>query len=397
MQIGFTMPKTPIRVMDFRGTYKGGGGPDKTILNSAAQHDKDRVDVLVTYLRTPEDHEYTIDKWANQLGIKYVDVADRKLIDWGCIKSLKKIITDNNIQVLHAHDNKTALYGWILKMLLPSLNIMFTCHLHSNYSESDFPSYPSYLKFKFRRRIQIFLMNRYRKPILAVSDDTRRCVIKDGINAADIETLHNGIDINAWKPELGKPVLREELNIKEDEFLIGTVARIAKKHKDLNTFYKVAAEVRKTLPNAKFVVVGDGHGDELAEAKSTVEKLRLSNFLFFTGHRTDLLNIYASFDLFLMTSITEGLPNTILEAMAMKVPVVSTAVAGVPEILIHNQTGYLSPIRDVSSMSRQIIRLLQDKKRQNDFGNASRKRIEEYFSFENRVRTMEAYYEKIAK
>ena len=383
----------PIRVMDFRGTYKGGGGPDKTILNSAAQHDKKRVDILVAYLRDPEDRDYQIDTWAQSLGINYIDVPDRKLLDWNCISSLKRIITAKNIQLLHAHDDKTSLYGWLLKLMIPQLHIMFTCHLHSPYTRAEFSSNLAYLRFKIRRKIQIFLMNRYQKPILAVSHDTKRCITKDGVNVNDIETLHNGIDIDAWKAELGTPVLRKEFNIKEDEFLIGTVARIAQKHKDLPTFYKVAAEIRKSIPQVKFVIVGDGHGDELTKAKNTVERLGLSDSLFFTGHRSDLLDIYASLDLFLMTSLTEGLPNTILEAMAMGVPVVSTAVAGVPEVVEHNTTGYLSPIGDVQGLSRQVIKLLRDRDLIKRFQQTSRERIEKEFSFAHRVKKMEDYYE----
>ena len=384
---------SPIRIMDLRGTYKGGGGPDKTILNSAARHDKKRVDILVTYLRDPEDHEYQIDKWAQGLGVNYIDVPDRKLIDWNCVIKLKRIIIENNIQLLHAHDDKTSLYGWLLKLMIPKLHIMFTCHLHSPYTRNEFSSNLAYMKFKVRRKIQVFLMNRYQKPILAVSRDTKHCIIKDGFNVNDIEMLHNGIDIDAWKAEFGTPVLRKEFNIKEGEFLVGTVARIAQKHKDLPTFYKVAAQVQKSVPKAKFVIVGDGHGDQLSEARNTVRQLGLSDSFYFTGHRSDLLDIYASLDLFLMTSLTEGLPNTILEAMAMEVPVVSTAVAGVPEVVEHNKTGYLSPIRDVQGLSRQVIELLQDPELIKRFRQASRERIEKHFSFADRVKRMEDYYE----
>jgi glycosyltransferase involved in cell wall biosynthesis len=383
-----------VRILDFRGTYKGGGGPDKTILNSAAQHDKSRVYIQVLYLRNPADKEYSIDKWAADLGANYLDVFDRKLIDRKCIAEIKKIIKEQNINLIHSHDEKTLLYGWIIKRAMPHIRIMYTCHLHSPYVRKDFDSLTSYLNFKLRRKVQVSLMKQYDKPLLAVSHHTKKCMIDDGLHEKDIEILHNGIDINAWRAELGTPVLKEELGVGPDEFLVGTVARIAQQHKDLSTFYRVAAEVSKKMPKVKFVIVGDGHGDEMAKAKRRVAELGMGRTFFFTGHRTDLLDIYTSLDVFLMTSLTEGLPNTVLEAMALQVPVVSTIVAGVPELISHGETGFLAPIRDVDGLSNHVTQLLSDSSLRHQFGQKARRRIEDSFSFADRVRKMEDYYER---
>lgn len=386
----------PVRVLDFRGTYKGGGGPDKTILNSAVQHDRSRVYVQVLYLRNPADTEYSIDKWAADLGVNYCDVMDRKLIDRQCVGEIKKVIQEQGIEVIHSHDEKTLLYGWMIRRAMPHVRIMYTCHLHSPYVRKDFDSLAAFLNFKLRRKANILLMERYHKPLLAVSHHTKQCMVADGLREEDIKVLHNGIDIDAWRAELGRAVLRNELGIKPDEFLVGTVARIAQQHKDLPTFYRVAAEISRAIPKVKFVIVGDGHGDEMAKAKRRVAELGMEHSFFFTGHRTDLLDIYTSLDVFLMTSLTEGLPNTVLEAMALRVPVVSTAVAGVPELVDHGETGYLSPIRDVKSLSGQVVRLLENPSLREEFGQKARKRIEQDFSFANRVRRMEDYYEYFA-
>ena len=386
----------PVRVLDFRGTYKGGGGPDKTILNSAVQHDPKRVYVQVLYLRNPADRVYSIDKWAADLGVNYMDVFDRKLIDLRCVADIKKIINEQDISLVHSHDEKTLLYGWMIKQAMPHLRIMYTCHLHAPYVRKDFSSLQAYLNFKLRRRANILLMKRYHKPLIAVSHHTRKCMIMDGLPGMDIETLHNGIDINAWRTELGRPVLRDEFDVAPDEYLVGTVARIAQQHKDLSTFYKVAAEICKKTSKVKFVIVGDGYGDEMARARKQVAELGMEHNFFFTGHRTDLLDIYTSLDVFLMTSLTEGLPNTVLEAMALCIPVVSTSVAGVPELVEHGKTGFLSPIRDVEGLTGQVLQLLSDPALRQRFGQLARKRIECDFSFANRVRKMEEYYERFA-
>lgn len=380
--------------MDFRGSYKGGGGPEKTILNSAAQHDPEKVDVLVTYLRDPSDHEYIIDTWAKSLGIKYVDVPDAKVFDLACVKKLKHLIDEHGIQLIHSHDDKTLLYGWILKKMRPNVRIMYTCHSHAPYTRQDFDTFSAYLRFYLRSKIQIFLMKKFQKPVLTIAHHTKGSLVADGLKTENVEVLHNGIDIEQWQANKGKPVLRQQLDIPPDTLLVGTVARIARKVKDLPTFYRVAAEVVTRIPNVKFVIVGEGHGDLLDLAKKEVAGLGLTDTIFFTGHRTDLLDIYSSFDIFFMTSRSEGMPNTVLEAMAMELAVVSTKVGGVPEIITDDIMGLLAPIGDVKALGEKLSLLLSDSEKRKKMGDVARQRIEEQFSFAKRVRTMEEYYER---
>lgn len=378
-------------VMDLRGTYKGGGGPDKTVLNSAAQHDPARVHVLVTYLRQPDDAEFQIPAMAARLGINYVDVVDYPGIDYTCLRRLRHLLRKHNLTVVHAHDDKTLLYGWLLRLGDPRLKILYTCHSHAVHRRQEFAGTLAWLKFKLRQRIRIFLMQCYAKPILTVSADTRRRLIVNGLCPEAVAVLHNGIDIRRWAPGQGRPVLRQELALSDEVLLVGTVARITYE-KDLPTFYAVARQVAAAHPAVRFVIVGDGYGDELARAREEVRRLGLAELIRFTGHRNDLQDIYASFDIFLMTSLTEGLPNTLLEAMAMGIPSVSTSVGGVPEVIEKGRSGLLVPAGDVEALSRALLSLMQDGGRRKALAQGSRRRIEENFDFARRVRRMEDYY-----
>lgn len=379
------------RVMDLRGTYKGGGGPDKTVLNSAAQHDPQRVHVLVTYLRQPWDHEFQIPEMARRLGINYVDVPDGKALDWECVTELRRLLRQHDLRVVHAHDDKTLLYGWLLKMLTPGLRIMYTCHSHAVHDRSDFASFRKYVSFKLRQRIQTFLMQRYESPVITVSRDTKQRLVRNGLKEQEVAVLHNGIDTTVWDRSKAQPVLRAELGIPVDGFLVGTVARITYE-KDLATFYRVAQAVAEQVPKVTFVIVGDGYGNELPKAREEVARLGLEQVVRFTGHRNDLLDIYASFDMFIMTSLTEGLPNTLLEAMALSVPSVSTAVGGVPELLEHGYGGFLAPVGDAAALTRHVVSLLEDTALRERCGRECRERIESRFAFSRRVRVMEEYY-----
>jgi len=385
------MNHNPVRIMDFRGTYKGGGGPDKTILNSAAQHDPSRAHVLVAYLRQPDDKEFQIADKAKLLALNYVDLVDHTMLDWGCIRQLVKLVRQEKISLIHSHDDKTLLYSVILKYLIPGMRIMHTCHSHSEYARETFRSSKAYWKFRLRKKILIWLMRQHTPPELTISENTRQRLIRGGLKQKNVIVLYNGIDVEHWKRSNANPVLRKELGLSKDDLLIGTVARITY-DKDLPTFFKVADKVTKQLPNVTFVIVGDGYGDELQKAKNDVVTRGLENVVFFTGHRTDLLDIYSSFDLFLMTSHTEGLPNTALEAMALEVPVVSTAVGGVPELVLDCDNGLLCPVGDAEALADGVINLLQQPQRRLEMARKSRNRIEEKFNFSKRVLLLEDIY-----
>lgn len=153
MRVTFTKSvKGPIRIMDLRGTHKGGGGPDKTILLSAQHHDKERFFVLVTYLRDPKDHEFQISEKARKLGIPYVEVQDGRLLDIKCLKKLNGIISEYKIELIHAHDEKTLLYGWLLKLTQPKLKIVFTCHSIENLVINEFSSRLTYYENSLRKK-----------------------------------------------------------------------------------------------------------------------------------------------------------------------------------------------------------------------------------------------------
>ncbi len=387
--------KTIPRVMDLRGTYKGGGGPDKTVLNSAAQHDPERAHVLVTYIRQPDDDEFQIPLMAKKLGINYVDVTDGSFIDYSCLKKLKRILVENELDVVHAHDDKTLLYALLLRFMKPRLRIMYTCHSHAVYGREAFVSSKDFWMFKVRQRVQVFLMKRYMKPVITVSHETKERLVANGLSENGVDVVHNGIDLSIWHREGARQVLREELHIPPEDFLVGTVARITY-DKDLPTFYNVAEQVAARVPNVTFVIVGDGYGNELEMARKDVSRRGLAGVIIFTGHRNDLRDVYAAFDVFLITSLTEGMPNTLLEAMAMSVPSVSTSVGGIPELLENGSCGFLAPVGDARGLALHVENLLLNGELRRKCGESCRERVEKHFSFARRVRLMEDYYDWFA-
>jgi len=385
------MKMKQVRIMELRGTYKGGGGPDKTILLSAERHNKDRFFVLVTYLRQPDDNDFQIGEMVAGRNINYIEVIDRRLIDVKCILELKRLISKHKIDIIHAHDDKSSLYGFLLKILNPKIKIMYTCHLYKIYTIRDAGGYIGFINLWIRRKIALSIMKAYSSPILAVSDATKKMLVKDGMKESKIEVLLNAIDYNFWKKDCNSTTFRKELNIDDKAFVIGLIGRLGY-DKDLPTFLKVAKKIKSHYPETIFVLVGEGRTDEMEMLKRQCIEDGIESSVIFTGFRSDLKNIYSGLDLFLMTSTAEGLPNTVLEAMSMEVPVVSTSVDGVPEIMVDGKTGFLCRIGDIDDLSEKVVALIKNKELKENFSRVSRERIKEVFSFDKRLQFIEKYY-----
>lgn len=373
--------------MELRGTYKGGGGPDKTILLSAAKHDRERFFVLVTYLRDPGDDKFQIGEMAKKYGVPhYIEVLDRKMLDLRCLFELNSLIKKYRLEIIHVHDQKTTLMGFLLKVLNPKVKVMNTAHGWIVNSKVD----------SLKQKIQYAMLKTF--PLhIAVSKATEKLMLTVGFRSQTIRVLYNAIDCNIWRNEYGNGVkIKNEFHISKDAFVIGTIGRISAE-KDLPTFLKVAQNILKSYPTTKFLIVGDGKTKEIVgELKALAHSMEIDHAIIFTGHRTDLLDIYSALDLFLMTSLTEGLPNTVLESMAMGVPVVSTAVGGVPELITEGETGILCEVGNWKQISQALLNIMESQELQDSFSHAGRIDVVDRFSFSNRLVKIEKIYCDIA-
>lgn len=370
-----------VRIMELRGTYKGGGGPDKTVLLSAAKHNEEDFFVLVTYLRSPDDDDFQIGKMAEYYGVPhYIEIFDRSMIDFRCLLKLTSLIKQYKIDIVHTHDLKTSMLGVLLKLLNPFVKIMYTAHGWIVHNQMD--SLKHSIQYRF---LKIYPLH------IAVSKATKQLMIDSGINEKKIKVLYNSIDTGFWRKDKNISTLKQEYGILPHSPVIGTVGRLSKE-KDIPTFFKTAQRVLESFPDSIFIIVGDGKGPIVDELKELAKDMGIERSVIFTGHRTDLKNIYCAFDIFLMTSLTEGLPNTVLEAMALEIPVISTGVGGVPELITDSESGILCDKGDFLSLSEAVKSLLGNEDKRKNISLNAKKRIEDRFSFESRLSQIEQFY-----
>jgi len=223
---------------------------------------------------------------------------------------------------------------------------------------------------------------------LCASKAIDNMLVEDGIHAERSTVVHEGVDLtridNAHFLNL-----HEEFSLPARCPVIGNIAALVP-HKGQGCLIEAASQVLKEVPEARFLIVGTG---ELQETlRRQIHSLNLERQVILTGFRNDVLSILKSLDLFVMSSLTEGLGTSVLDAMAAHQAVVATRAGGIPESVVDGETGLLTPVGDANSMSRAIIELLKDSNRRQMFGEVGRQRVQQLFNDDRMVeRTTDVY------
>jgi len=340
----------------------------------------------VVYIRDVRDQEFQITEMARGRGLTYFEVPERGKFDPSVLTAIRDLVIRYDINLIHGHDYKSDLFAYLVgRWMCPKpVAIVSTAHAWVMLGP----------KGELYRRLDMFLMKRF-DHLFAVSHATKDEMMAAGIPDSKITVIHNGIDTAAWCPRQVTSMLRDELQLAPEAPVIGYVGRIMPE-KDLESWIRAAAKVAQFYPQARFVLVGEGKDEAtLRDLQALAQSLGVADKIIFPGYRKNLLSVYASFDVFVMSSLREGLPNSILEAMALGKPVVTTDVAGAKELVDHGITGYVVSQRSPDELATRILTLLDAPELRKQMGQASRVRIEEHFSFTQRLRRIETLYGNI--
>ena len=223
--------------------------------------------------------------------------------------------------------------------------------------------------------------------VIAVSRDIEN-MLRPQLPASRLVTIHNAIDLDEYRFDEARGWARQELGVPEGTPVIGGVGRMVPV-KNFSAFIAAAAELQEKLPQAVFVLIGDGPARAGLEAEAAASGL--TQKIKFLGYRTDAWRLAAGFDVFVNSSLSEGIPVSILEAMAMQRPVVATAVGGVPEIIEDEASGILVRSGNVGFLADAVCRALQ----QTGLGEAGRRRVEEEFAMVRHIEKLLKVYSEV--
>ena len=231
------------------------------------------------------------------------------------------------------------------------------------------------------------LIYRRARRMIAVSSPIRgRLIERDGVPPEKINLIPNAVIPASDGHASTSGVLPDEWRKGP---LVGVVARL-QPEKGVADFLKAVARVSAACPEARFLVVGEGPLRE--ELLGLVDRLGLRGRVRFLGHRPDARDLIGLFDVLVVPSLTEGTPLIVLEAMAGGVPVVASAVGGIPDQVRHDREGLLIPPGDTTALGDVLLELLQDPDRARRLGEAGRRRADSEFAHAGMVRKIEAVY-----
>lgn len=243
-----------------------------------------------------------------------------------------------------------------------------------------------YIHFEpLKRRVARRCLYHRADALFAISRELRAFYCREtGFPLGRMSVIPNGIDPRrideSARNSSGRSV-RNELGIGDNDFVIGTVARLDQT-KDTITLTRAFAELCQSPqePSLKLLVVGDG--EQKVELQKYVDEQRMSQKVIFTGVRYDVPRLLGAMDLFALSSLSEGLPITVLEAMCASLPVVATNVGALPELVEEGVTGFLVEPKNIGALAERISRFYRGSVTARDFGMAGRRKVEREFRLE---------------
>ncbi|GHA43892.1 hypothetical protein GCM10007103_26380 [Salinimicrobium marinum] len=276
--------------------------------------------------------------------ISYYSASRKSKYSLKFLRELINTLKKEKIDILHVHDSKAFTLSLLAIRLFPNLKFIYSRKRNNKVTKNFF-------------KVKKYNSSRIDK-IICVSEavkDVLKPVLKDHHK---VRVIYDGIDVDYLSASSNSGILHRDYNIPEGTKLIGNIAGLTKQ-KDLFTFLESARLIEESFSGKiKFILVGQGPLEK--ELKQHANKLGLANDIIFTGFRNDVAQILPEFDLFMISSETEGLPLSVLEAFACKVPVVATAAGGTGEAVIHEHTGMISPVKDAASLAENVKKVLEN-------------------------------------
>jgi len=314
-----------------------------------------------------------------QEGLDLIPIVPRTEIDLSAAWRLSRVVKRLRPDIVHAHDaHGTAMASLGLSFgpptPTPALIVSRRVDFHLNRN--------SFSRWK-HRQVDCFI---------AASEAIRKMLIADGVPSERTTTVHEGIDLEHVLA--AAPVnVHEAFWLPHGAPVVGNVAALVP-HKGQRHLIEAARLVVREIPETRFVIFGEG--DLRDQLERQVREHRLEKHVLLPGFRMDVLGCIKGLDLFVMSSVTEGLGTSLLDAMACSRASVATRAGGIPEIVEEGRTGVLVEPRDHSAMAREIVHLLKDDGLRQRMGEAARARVAERFTVERMVEGTAAVYESVA-
>jgi glycosyltransferase involved in cell wall biosynthesis len=359
------------------------GGTQKHVFDIARKIDKSefKIDLIYSTKRNKNFAPLSKDIFNNTYGLPISRTGS--FSDIRNILNIKKLIKENDYDIVHCHSTKAGFVGRLAAYLSKHPNVVYSPH---GFMFCD-------TRIKLRRLLYLNLekyLGYITNKIIAVSGSERDLALQHKIVPNEkIITLYNSIDPVDFDDHVYINKVEEKLHEKNEDIILGTVGRLYYQ-KDPVTLIKSFKIINNHFPNTKLVFVGDG--PLLNKCQRLINELKLQDRIQLVGFQKNSKMYYKSFDIFVLSSHYEGLPYSLLEAMIMGIPCVGTDVVGIKDLIIHGKTGYLVNEEDHVGLAKSVISLLENPSLLSTFSNNAKKMTQTNFNFNEGIKEYEEFY-----
>lgn len=331
-------------------------------------------------------------KQIKNLDLRFVPSLVRPVRPWkdlACYFDLKRLFKEKKPDIVHTHSSKAGILG---RLAARSAGVPIIIHSIHGFGFNPYQKFYVRWLFVFLEKI----IAPFTTTLIAVAQSNIDEGIKLGIGEREQYVLiRSGVDIQKIREranQAGREALRRELGIEFHQKMILSIGPF-KFQKDPVAFVEIAAHVRKQIPEAVFVWSGDG--ELRPQVEKRMEELGIKGGVKILGWRRDIPELLAACDIFVLTSLWEGLPRSGVEALIAGKPVVAFAVDGVPEIIQEGKNGFILKPGDKEGFARRLIETLKDGALAERLAQAAAQSIDASFDIHGMVRSQEALYDKL--
>jgi len=366
-----------LHLLSSRGLY----GAERVLVNLIEHYDKKIIKPYMALLQDSKAPADDLIEAAAERGAHNIIIPCGKWIDIKALKHVRAIIKNEGIHIIHCNEMKSRLYGLIISRM-SHIPVITT---HHNWIRNKL----STTIFEYLDAVYIRFIDR----VIPVSAGVKKALREIAVPEKRMSVILNGINVREFVEDKQKATnLRNRLNIGDSEYVAGSVGRLSVE-KGHCYFLKAVHKVLAKMKNIRFVIVGDGElTDELREL---AQKLKIEQNIIFTGYQTDVTQFYSLMDICVMPSLIEGTPMALMEAMATGVPVIASAVGGIPTIIDNKENGVLVEPRNPDAIANAILALLQDRVACDKISKNARKTILERYSADRMAQQYENEYRKL--